>query len=432
LVKWSVKARRVDDKRVVGLAVAAVVLLVGGLAYWLAGAGGGDTGPAAGATGSGGWVGSVPDGLRVAKPSRPSTPPLVQVTGATAVDYLGSVEVGNQPVEFVADAATGPIPGTVKDAAGADLGPGTLRLGAGPAALAALGIVIDGQLDADAGGVTITAATIRVVAGDLTVGGHGLVFQPNTPAGKPTPPSRNLGDTTVTVTNPGVTVDLGGAKRWENAPAYLILSSRERSSLSWAGGLGRVLGVNGRPITATGTLGLKADGLTVELSRSPQGIDLAGEGRVRQVYADGLPRLQAKGRVDIKRPPNPTAPGSKGQFTWAPTNTTDYDLAISRIRPANEHAKWVNLALDQLPMMCGRPTCDRLGGNTDGLGRAGSGGFLTGGAKRTNAVILPRTGDERSISFDVPTGTPPGDYNLVLVLEGNFAPITVTVPVKVA
>jgi hypothetical protein len=427
-----VETRRVDNRWLVGLAVAVVVLVVGGLAYWLAGDGDRGSGPPAAASGSGGWVGSVPNGSSGARLNPPSTQPLVLVTGATAVDYLGSVEVGNQPVEFVADAATGPIPGTVRDAAGADLGPGTLRLGAGPAALAALGIVIDGQLDADAGGVNLTAATIRVVAGDLTIAGHGLVFQPNTPQGKPTPPSRNLGDTTVTVANPGVTVDLGGAKRWENAPEYLILSSRERSSLSWAGGAGRVLDPDRHPITATGSLGLKADGLAVELTRSPQGIAIAGEGRVRQVYADGLPRLQAKGRVDLKRPPNPTAPGSKGQFTWAPTNTTDYDLAISRIRPANEQAKWVNLALDQLPMMCGHPTCTRLGGVTDGLGKAGSGGFLTGGAKRINAVILPRTGDERSIGFDVPTGTPPGDYKLVLVLEGNFEPITVTVPVKVA
>ncbi len=46
-------------------------------------------------------------------------------------------------------------------------------------------------------------------------------------------------------------------------------------------------------------------------------------------------------------------------------------------------------------------------------------------------MILPSTGDERDIRFSVPGNTPPGRHVLVLVVEGNFDPIRVEVPVQV-
>lgn len=423
----------------VGLALAIVVLLVAGLAFWTARRP--DDGPDNRA--GGGWVGRVggepgdtapatapPANPEVAQQPAPANAPLVEVIRAASADYIGTIEAVTS-VRFTADAATGSISGKVTDAAGADLGQGTLRLGAGPTAFASPAITLDGQIDVDGNGVVLTEVTVTAARGPLAIEGRGLVFQPMHEQGKPPPPERNLGDTKVTVTDGATAVDLGEGKRWDDAPPELRLRDKGRSTLSWAGGAGRVVGPNREPITATKTLGVKADGLAGTITRTNQGLTIRAEGRLRQAYADALPRIPARGRVDVKTTPAPLAAGAKGRFTWAPTNTTDYDLAISRIRPGNDHGSWVNLALDHLPMMCGRPTCDRHGGVTDGLGKKGSGGFLAGGAKRINCVILPGTGDERDITFDVPAGTPPGDYNLVLVLEGNFEPITVTVPVTV-
>lgn len=46
-------------------------------------------------------------------------------------------------------------------------------------------------------------------------------------------------------------------------------------------------------------------------------------------------------------------------------------------------------------------------------------------------MILPGTGDERRISFDLPDGLPAGRHEMVVIVEGNFAPVTVRIPVTI-
>jgi hypothetical protein len=88
-------------------------------------------------------------------------------------------------------------------------------------------------------------------------------------------------------------------------------------------------------------------------------------------------------------------------------------MAILAIHPVNAAAGNVHLGLLPMPPMFGGEAHALTGGDT--------GGLKGGGA--VDSLIARNGDDKRSIGYDA---LPPGTV-LVLVVQGNFDPITVTV-----
>ncbi|MGI8791874.1 MAG: hypothetical protein ACR2H3_01630 [Acidimicrobiales bacterium] len=268
----------------------------------------------------------------------------------------------------------------------------------------------------------------------MTIDGTTMRVQRQDEDGTSAPPVTARGP--LTVAQPGSTVDatLAGAQlRWIDPPATLRLANPTagRATLSWAGG-GTIETIDG-PVSA-GFLGVKADQLQGTLTAEADRYVVEGSARLRQVYADGQPKLRTAGAVTVKSS-RPSEGGSQAWFTWAPVNRGQHDMTITRISPTSPAASWVNLALDRLPTMCGGEPCPEVGGDTAGLGKSGSGGGFFGigsrSARPINAVILPGTGDENDISVTIPSGTPAGEHLIMLLVEGNFEPVTAEVRITV-
>ena len=217
-----------------------------------------------------------------------------------------------------------------------------------------------------------------------------------------------------------VSIDGRGATTLVDLPPSLTLAaaSTKRATLSWAG-----------PGAVTATerheaehLGLKTtQAFEATLTTAP--IAVRGTGRFAQIYEDNVPQLRARGGVRVKTDGVRAKRGRTGAFDWAPENLGDTDLVIARIVPANDDARWISLGLEEMPDLCGGdPSCPTYGGDTRGF-HDGDG---------INAVILPRTGDEREVRFSVPDDAAPGRHVLSIAVEGNFDPVTVEVPVEVS
>ena len=316
----------------------------------------------------------------------------------------------------------------VRDGSGRNLGTGTVEV----AGLA----TVRGNLTIT-GVVTVTSSLVslgrdesdhvELQAADVaTVDGASLMFKPQSEDGDVGPATRVTGP--LRVEGAGVMTITGGTE-WTTPPPEATATSRGRVTVSWAGN-GEVKLRDGRTISS-GFGGVKGNDLRMTFRRDGGGVVVNGEVQPQQVYADGLPQLTASAAVSIKRAPAPVRSGGGGDFTWAPFNGGATDMVMTRIRPGNELARSINLALETLPPMCGTEECPfgKLGGDTSGLSNRG--GFFGGGASPINAVILPGTGDERRISFDLPDGLAPGNHEMVVVLEGNFEPVTVRIPLTV-
>lgn len=310
----------------------------------------------------------------------------------------------------------------VFDAQGAAIGRGTLVAGGGP-------VVVEGDELAVDAAFTATPGTVHLTKGSLHIDGDAAVTAPRLrletaeePKGRPlASPVRIDGD---------LPVDFEGRAVLTEPELQLAKGSGNRATLSWAGS-GRI-DVPRQPVFAGEWLGVKAKRLGVTLRLAD--LHVEGTHDPQQVYVDGVPQLRAdKVGVDIVRRPDPVPVGGRGSFDWAPRNRSSVDMAIMRIAPGNAAGAWVNLALDALPPMFGGENRTPPGGDTAGLGKRGGGMGLFGSrsASPIDAVILPGTADKESISFDVASSAPPGRYELVLVVEGNFEPVRVTIPVDV-
>lgn len=310
----------------------------------------------------------------------------------------------------------------VFDGQGKPIGRGTLVAGGGPVVIEGDELAVDTSFTATPGALHLTKGSIHI-DGDATVTAPRLRLETaEEPNGRPlTSPVRIDGD---------LPVDFEGRAVLASAELELAKGSGNRATLSWAGG-GRI-DVPGEPVFTGEWLGVKAKRLAVALRLAD--LHLEGTHDPQQVYVDGVPQLRAdKVGVDIVRPPDPVPVGGRGWFEWAPRNRSGVDMAIMKIGPGNAEAGWVNLALDALPRMFGGENRTPPGGDAAGLGKRGGGMGLFGSSSASpiDAVILPGTADKESISFDVPSSAPPGRYELVLVLEGNFDPVRVTIPVDV-
>lgn len=286
-----------------------------------------------------------------------------------------------------------------------------------------LDVTVAGELRITATGVRLPLGQFTVAtSSNLTAASGSFTLQPTQgpPSGGPPPAPTAIPGPLTLVGEPGVTARLGssGEAEWIDAPAVLRLVGKGRTTLSWGGpGVVRAAGQDHR----AEFLGVKASALNGTAERVGGGVRVQATATFLQVYADGLPKLPGTGRMRLKSMPGKVAQGTNGEFTWAPENDGKTDFVMTRIRPGNAEAAWVSLGLDKLPRMCGDEDCPVKGGDTSGF-RSGRG---------INAVIRPGTGDERDIRFLVPRDAALGPHQIVITVEGNFAPIRVVVDFEV-
>ena len=340
------------------------------------------------------------------------------VETTAALGGLGSIHLSGPSVLTVT--------ADVTDGAGVHHGVGTLTAQGSDLVVAGTGPQLRGRLVVRPGSVTVDAPAIDAT-GSVTVTAAKLTFQAPTPA----PPTTNAGSTAATTTVPPpppvtlegpVTLQAAGTVtpmvsgtglRVVDAPADLHVSSTE-ADLSWAGP-GSITTEDGRPIQAH-FLGVRAQQLGATLHRSPKQVDVRGTGRALQAYADGVPQFRTPARFDVSSTRATTGfLRHRRAFVWTPRNLgSTYDMAILRIRPGNAAAGSVHIGLQPMPAMFGGEPHSAVGADTSGLE----------GGDRIDSLIARNGDDKRSIGYDAPPGSV-----LVLVIEGNFEPITVTITV---
>lgn len=325
--------------------------------------------------------------------------------------------------------------GSVTDAEGNALGPGTLesrasdvrvigsglRFGVHAVRIAPSGAgFISAELlpDTRPSGVSGVSAN-----GPLTVEASSMTFLPDPADGATQPPAA------LTLRGPVSLVSdepfpIQGSE-WVDVPPGAI--TVDPKWLTWAGSGG--LAFDGESY-AHEFVGVRGDDGTVTIERGAPELAITGGVTPRQIWLDGIAQLTTSSDVEVKRTPNPAVPGEYATFTWAPTNRGAFDMAMTSITPANAAGAWVELALDPLPDMDGGEDRPARGGTTTGL-IYDEGGFFDNATQPISSVIRPGTGDEREIGIHVPDDATPGDYTVALVVEGNFEPIRVEVPVRV-
>ncbi len=381
------------------------------------GAGGGGTAANGGTTGGvgPGTVAAAGDNNLVTLDGQArSVETTATVTGLSSVHLTGSSNL----------TATG----DVIDQHGRDLGSGTLRAAGNDLTVTGTSVQLSSRLRVQPGPVTVNSGPSGGIgvafSGTATIASAQLTFQPPPPA--PPPPVVATGSPTalpatttvpppVAVAGPvtfrGSGVQIAGAGlALVNAPADLSVASGE-ADLSWAG-TGAITTATG-PLQAT-YLGVRGQQLQVTLHRGGGVVDLHGTALALQAYANGVPQLRVPARVDIVSSGATTGfLGRRHAFVWTPRNLgNSYDMAILSIHPGNAAAGGVHIGLQPMPPMFGGETHALVGGDTAGLK---SGDAI--------ASLIARHGDDkRSVGYDAPPGVP-----LVLVVQGNFDTITVTV-----
>ncbi len=202
----------------------------------------------------------------------------------------------------------------------------------------------------------------------------------------------------------------GSGLRLVDAPADLSVSSSE-ADLSWAGS-GSIITSHG-PLQAT-YLGVRAQQLHAAVHRTNANVEVHGTGLALQAYANGVPQLRTPARIDVLSTGATTGfLGRRHAFVWTPRNLGNtYDMAILSIHPGNAAASGVHIGLRPMPPMFGGESHALVGGDTAGLK----------GGDAIDSLVARHGDDKRSLGYDAAPGVA-----LVLIVQGNFDPITVTV-----
>ncbi|HLI56552.1 MAG TPA: hypothetical protein VKY26_05890, partial [Actinomycetota bacterium] len=214
----------------------------------------------------------------------------------------------------------------------------------------------------------------------------------------------------VTLRSPVSAALTGTPVNWADAPSSLQVTSPE-ADFSWAG-TGSITTGSG-PVQA-GYLGVRAQQLSAALLRAGGQVQVQGTGLALGVYANGVPQIKIQARFDVLSTDAVTGfLGLKNAFTWTPRNLdSTYDMAILSIHPGNAAARNVHLGLLALPPMFGGEPHAAVGGDTSGLK----------GGQPIDSLIARNGDDKRSIGYDGSAGV-----TIVLIVQGNFDPITVTI-----
>ena len=368
--------------------------------------GGGEVGGGGGGGGGGGPVATFPSGSNLVTLDGNAR----SVETTSAVGGLSSVHLAGSSV------LTGS--GDVIDHSGRHLGTGTLRTAGSDLVVAGPGIQLSARLRVQPGQVTITGGSATLtLAAPSTVTASSLTFQPPAPPASSTtnppvattvpPPFSVAGPVTIAAGSVSVA---GTSLRYVDAPIDIKLTPSE-ADLSWAG-TGSISTASGR-IEAP-YLGVRAQQLDVSLHRGSGSVAVRGTGLALQAFANGVPQLRTPASVEILSTHATTGfLGHRPAFAWTPRNLgSTYDMAILRIRPGNSAAGGVHIGLRPMPPMFGGEPHALVGGDTSGLK----------GGDAIDSLIARHGDDKRSVGYDAAAGV-----QLVLIVEGNFDPITVTI-----
>ena len=133
------------------------------------------------------------------------------------------------------------------------------------------------------------------------------------------------------------------------------------------------------------------------------------------MYLDGEPQLRTTASCDLIQVREETVAGRRLELTWAPRNTGDFDMVMTRIVPIGPAASWLSLGLEGL--------LNEFGGETRPYRSGETTGFRSGQPIRS--LLPPFDADRRDIGVVVPSGTPIGTYDASVRIEGNFDPVVV-------
>lgn len=340
------------------------------------------------------------------------------------------------------------VNGRVTGADGADLGEGAVEASGGSVLVEGQGMRVGLDIASGNAGMLVEPGQVRAVderfdrlrlevGPEVRLSASALSFRPTSPT-SPTSAStvavRVRGPVVVATRSPGRVSLSGGGVRLTEMTGPVVLREadsgyggyREATRFSWAGD-GRV-DVPGAGAVQGQTLGVSARTLAATLRDEGGRITVSGDASVDQVWVDRRAHLATCASVAVRgAPPGPLPAGARTWVRWAPRNDGSFDMAVTRIRPATAAARWVNLAMVPLPSMDGRGG-PGAGGDTRGFGDEGNN---TRSAIPVASLLASGEEDDRSLSIDIPPGTPAGSYELELVLEGNFAPARASVTVVV-
>jgi hypothetical protein len=218
--------------------------------------------------------------------------------------------------------------------------------------------------------------------------------------------------------------------RWLDPPRELSYETKRRNIVSWAGD-GTVTSAGERAESHTFG-GVIASSLHATIVRGDTSVTVDGRGAVAQAYVDGLPRFRTAAKMVVKAHSAPILVNSRPSFTFKYSNEGKRDLCILAIKALTPAAKWANMALYTMPYSFGGEEHELPGGDTDDFGKRYTPVPIFGGRiEPLSAVLGPGFESTREISFSVPRNTPPGRYEITFVVEGNFDPVHLTVPIVV-
>jgi hypothetical protein len=322
------------------------------------------------------------------------------VETTASLSGLSSIHVSGDPVLTV-------------DGAVAGRGVGTLTAAGGDVTITGTEMAVAGRARIQPGVVTLNSSGLQSTSVTLSqtavVSAVTLTFQPKVTNSSTTVPSVSL-TSPVTVTNASAGLG-GGDLRWVDAPSELHAVTSE-GDLSWAGS-GDIQTGNG-PLRAT-YLGVRAQDMVATLQRSSSTVTVNGTGHALQAYANGVPQFRVPARIDVLSTGATTGfLGRRHAFVWTPRNLNSvFDMAILSIHPGNAAGGSVHVGLLPMPPMFGGEPHALVGGDTSGLK----------GGSAIDSLIARNGDDKRSIGYDAGAG-----QEIVLIVQGNFDTITVTIP----
>ena len=172
-------------------------------------------------------------------------------------------------------------------------------------------------------------------------------------------------------------------------------------------------GFGGDPFSSLAGAAAPLAGLASQLGEQPRRDDTTDDPNIDR-YGEAIGHLlwiSVMTRPDISFTTGFLA--RRHAFVWTPRNLDNtYDMAILSIHPGNAAARGVHLGLLPMPAMFGGEPHALVGGDTAGLK----------GGDTIDSLVARHGDDKRSIGYDAPPGVP-----LVLIVQGNFDTITVTV-----
>jgi hypothetical protein len=197
--------------------------------------------------------------------------------------------------------------------------------------------------------------------------------------------------------------------------------------LSWAGGGTITTRSAAFPVAKSG--GVIASSLTAQITPQASALEIVASGVATQVFAEDIPQLRTTLTATVHTAPDAVPAGQLGHSSWKLKNAGPWEAIVEHVRPVNATGNWLVTVIDRRPHFAGGSpssladvyvTCDR-----SGLIELSDSGLAI------CSELGPGRDAEHPQVICVPQGTAPGRYTLEIVVEGNFDPVRVDLPLTV-